>query len=153
MTPKETASNGSRSISADRPDRHAISSQSSITTCQQAEPAEVWKARGFIREHLADKLSLSEVARAVHINPSYLSEKFKDVTGIKFVDYIARFRFDKACNLLRDVDLSISEIAFEVGFQSLSQFNRVFRKLSGGSPTQYRELAKRRGSKFCRKNA
>jgi AraC-like DNA-binding protein len=67
-----------------------------------------------------------------------LSEKFKHVTGINFVDYVARTRFDKARELLADGDLRVSEIAFEVGFQSLSQFNRVFKKLSGKSPTEFR---------------
>lgn len=76
----------------------------------------------------------------MRINATHLSEKFKQVTGIKFVDYIARVRFEKARQLLEDVDLRISEIAFAVGFQSLSQFNRVFKKLSGKSPTEYRTM-------------
>jgi AraC-like DNA-binding protein len=78
------------------------------------------------------------VAKLVNISAGHLSEKFKQVTGIKFVDYVARARFKKACRLLQDVDIRISEIAFGVGFQSLSQFNRVFNKLSGKSPTAYR---------------
>jgi|ERR1043166_7622597 AraC-like DNA-binding protein len=102
------------------------------------EPANIWRARSFIEQNCADKISLGKVARAVNVNPSHLSEKFKQVTGVNFVDYVARKRFMRATELLRDVDLSISEIAFRVGFQSLSQFNRVFKKLSGKSPTEYR---------------
>ena len=78
------------------------------------------------------------MASAVGINATHLSEKFKHVTGIKFVDYVARTRFEKARELLEDVDLRISEVAFTVGFQSLSQFNRVFKILSGKSPSEYR---------------
>jgi AraC-like DNA-binding protein len=78
------------------------------------------------------------VAAAVSISPTHLSEKFKHVTGIKFVDYVARTRFEKACALLHDRNMRVSEIAFAVGFQSLSQFNRVFKKLSGKSPREYR---------------
>ncbi|HEY6111236.1 MAG TPA: AraC family transcriptional regulator [Chthoniobacterales bacterium] len=104
----------------------------------RAEPVEIWKARKFIEEHSAEELSLSKVAKAANISPNYLSEKFKEVTGINFVDYINRIRFEKACRLLHDVDLRISEIAFAVGFQSLSQFNRVFKKLAGQSPSAYR---------------
>ena len=103
-----------------------------------AEPRDIWKARRFIEEHCTDAISLSKVAKAVGINPTHLSEKFKQVTGVKFVDYIARTRFEKARRLLENVDLRVSEIAFAVGFQSLSQFNRVFKKLSGKSPTAYR---------------
>ena len=104
----------------------------------RAEPVEIWKARKFIHEHLGEEISLMKVADLVNISPNYLSEKFKRVTGLNFVDYVARRRLEKACDLLRDRQLRISEIAFAVGFQSLSQFNRVFRRLSGKSPTEYR---------------
>jgi AraC-like DNA-binding protein len=104
----------------------------------QAEPVEIWRARNFIHEHSDEELSLTKVARAVNISANHLSEKFKQVAGVNFVDYVARTRFEKALVLLHDDDLRISEIAFAVGFQSLSQFNRVFKKLAGRSPTQYR---------------
>ena len=111
----------------------------------RAEPVEIWKARNFIHEHSDEELSLTKVAKSVHISPNYLSEKFKEVTGVNFVDYIARHRIEKARELLQNLNLRISEIAFAVGFQSLSQFNRVFRKLAGKSPTAYRAAkAKRR---------
>jgi AraC-like DNA-binding protein len=57
---------------------------------------------------------------------------------MNFVEYVARTRFEKTCRLLRDGDLRISDIAFAAGFQSLSQFNRVFKRFSRESPTQYR---------------
>jgi AraC-like DNA-binding protein len=104
----------------------------------RAEPRDIWSARKFIEEHANEPLSLRRVAAAAGINPTHLSEKFKQITGIKFVDYIAQTRFEKARELLEDADLRVSEIAFAVGFQSLSQFNRVFKKLSGKSPTDYR---------------
>ena len=111
----------------------------------RAEPVEIWKARNFIHEHSDEELSLTKVAKSVHISPNHLSEKFKEVTGVNFVDYIARHRIEKARELLQNLNLRISEIAFAVGFQSLSQFNRVFRKLAGKSPTAYRAAkAKRR---------
>ena len=82
-----------------------------------------------------------------NISPNHLSEKFKQVTGINFVDYIARIRFEKACVLLQDPNLRISEIAFAVGFQSLSQFNRVFKKLTGESPSQLRLARTKRSAR------
>jgi len=111
----------------------------------RAEPVEIWKAKNFIHENSDEELSLTKVAKSVHISPNYLSERFKEVTGVNFVDYIARHRIEKARELLQNLNLRISEIAFAVGFQSLSQFNRVFRKLAGKSPTAYRAAkAKRR---------
>ena len=104
----------------------------------RAEPVEIWKTRKFIEEYSGEELSLRRVAKAVNIHPNYLSERFKQVTGMNFVEYVARIRFEKACKLLHDGALRISEIAFAAGFQSLSQFNRVFKKLCGKSPTQFR---------------
>ena len=105
-----------------------------------AEPVEIWKARKFIEEHSTEELSLLKVARAVNIHPNYLSERFKQVTGINFVEYVAHTRFANACELLERGELTISDIAFSAGFQSLSQFNRVFKRLSGKSPTEFRKV-------------
>jgi len=110
-----------------------------------AEPADILRARNFIRECSADPLSLPGVARAAGLSAGHLSEKFKQITGSKFVDYVARVRFEKACDCLANEDRRISEIAFAVGFQSLSQFNRIFKKLSGKSPTAYRQTFRRNG--------
>jgi len=108
-------------------------------------PIAIWKAKAFIRDHFANDLSLRRVAKAVNLNAAYLSEKFRGVAGERFVDYIARTRFEQARRLLRNSNLSVKTAAFESGFQSLSQFNRVFEKLSGKSPTMYRaELVKER---------
>jgi len=95
----------------------------------------------LIEEHSDEEISLRETAKAVNISPNYLSEKFKQVTGVRFVEYVARTRFQNACDLLRNGNLRVSEIAFAAGFQSLSQFNRVFKRFSGKSPTQYRAAA------------
>jgi AraC-like DNA-binding protein len=114
------------------------------TLRSRAEPVEIWKARSFIHAHSDEALSLTRVAAAVNMSANHLSEKFKQVTGINFVDYVARLRIENSLNLLQDVDLRISEIAFAVGFQSLSQFNRVFKRLSGKSPTEYRAAEAKR---------
>src|SRR5215831_6968783 len=115
----------------------------------RAEPVAIWKARKYIEEHADEELSLTKVANVVNMNANYLSERFKQVTGMNFVEYLARTRFEKACGLLDDADLRISDIAFAAGFQSLSQFNRVFKRLSSKSPTQYRAAAAgARGNRF-----
>jgi len=110
----------------------------------RAEPAEIWKARKFIQEHSDEALSLTKVAKFSNISANHLSEKFKEVTCINFVDYVARIRVGRARDLLQNSNLRISEIAFAVGFQSLSQFNRVFKKLTRKSPTQFRTAHNKR---------
>src|SRR5205814_3191883 len=104
----------------------------------QAESVRIWKARNFIHAHASEELSLGKVARAANTSANYFSEKFKEATGTNFVEYVARARYEKATALLREGNLRISEIAFACGFQSLSQFNRIFKKFSGKSPTDYR---------------
>jgi transcriptional regulator GlxA family with amidase domain len=104
-----------------------------------AEPPAVGKARDFIDAHLGEDVSLGEVAHAVNMSANYFSELFKKATGINFVDYVSRVRVEKTKHLLLDPRRHITEIAFDVGFKSLSQFNRVFHKHAGMSPREYRE--------------
>ena len=103
-----------------------------------AEPTSVNRARVFIEEHADDDLSLAKIAKAVNVSANYFSTLFKQATGLNFADYVARVRIEKAKNLLLNANLRISEIAFDVGFQSLSQFNRSFRRIAGFSPKEYR---------------
>ncbi len=104
-----------------------------------AELPAVAKARAFIAQHQADEISLGDVARAVNMSAFYFCKTFRKVTGVTFVDYLARLRVETVKNLLLNPHKRISEAAFEAGFQSLSQFNRVFRRIAGEAPTEYRE--------------
>jgi AraC-like DNA-binding protein len=88
---------------------------------------------------LGEPLSLVQVARAASTSAFYFCKIFKAATGLTFTDYIARARIEKTKQLLLHPHTRISEAAFEAGFQSLSQFNRVFRRVAGESPTTYRE--------------
>lgn len=105
---------------------------------ENAEPPVIKKARDYIQEHQGEKLSLGQVARAVNMSTFYFCKTFKKITGINFTDYLSRVRIEKSKNLLLNPNLRVSEIAFEVGFQSLTHFNRVFKKILGQSPTEYR---------------
>ncbi len=102
------------------------------------EPAAIARARAFVAAHAQDDLSLAAVATAVNMSASYFSAKFKEITGINFVSYVTRTRIEKARHLLQNPNLRVSEIAFEVGFQSLSQFNRAFKSVTGKAPSDYR---------------
>ncbi|MBL9203145.1 MAG: PocR ligand-binding domain-containing protein [Opitutaceae bacterium] len=104
-----------------------------------AESPAMAKARVLIAERHADELSLQEVARTVNMSAFYFCKSFKKATGLTFTDYLARLRVEKVKNLLLNPHKRVSEAAYEVGFQSLSQFNRVFRRIAGESPTVYRE--------------
>lgn len=103
-----------------------------------AEPPMITKAKEFIRSHHTEDLSLGQVATAVHTSIFYFCKLFRKVTGMTFTEFVSRTRVEKASNLLLNPNLRVSEIAFEVGFQSVTHFNRVFKKIVGQSPTDYR---------------
>jgi AraC-like DNA-binding protein len=105
---------------------------------QNAELPVVTKAKEFIRQNQGENLSLGQVAKAVNTSSFYFCKLFKKTTGLNFTNYVSRVRIEKAKNLLLNPNLRISEIAFEVGFQSLTHFNRVFKKIIGQAPTEYR---------------
>jgi AraC-like DNA-binding protein len=106
---------------------------------ENAEPPVITKAKKFIEEHQTEEMSLTDVAKAVNTSSFYFCKIFRKFTGINFTDYVARLRIERAKNLLLNPNLRISEIAFEVGFQSLTHFNRVFKRILGQSPTDYRQ--------------
>lgn len=109
--------------------------------CVQAETSEpetVAQAREYVRAHVGEEFSLTKVATMVSMSAHYFGEKFKEVTGLHFVEYVTRIRVERARERLLTSTLRIGEIAFEVGFQSLSQFNRAFKKNMGISPSAFR---------------
>jgi AraC-like DNA-binding protein len=105
---------------------------------EKSEPPAIARARAYLHEHQGEDLSLGQVAKAVNMSTFYFCKMFKKVTGINFTDYLSHLRIERAKSLLLNPNLRVSEIAFEVGFQSLTHFNRVFKKLLGQSPTNYR---------------
>ncbi|RME92469.1 MAG: helix-turn-helix domain-containing protein [Verrucomicrobia bacterium] len=119
--------------------QHLALVSNQIMVRQQApEPPMIAKAKAYIEEHQSEPISLKDVARAVNTSTFYFCKVFKKTTGINFTEYVSRIRIEKAKNLALNPNLRISEIAFEVGFQSLTHFNRVFKRITGMSPTEYR---------------
>ena len=111
-----------------------------------AENPMITRAKDFIAKNQAEEISLKDVARAINTSTFYFCKMFKKATGLTFTEYLGRTRVERAKNLLLNPNLRVSEIAFEVGFQSLSQFNRVFKTVAGSAPTEYREKLPRRSS-------
>ncbi len=108
-----------------------------------AEPAAVTRAKQFIAQNQNNAICLATVAKAVNTSTFYFCKLFKRATGLTFTDYLARVRIEKAKTLLLDPNRRVSEVAYDIGFQSLTHFNRVFRKIVGRSPSSYRQSASR----------
>ena len=96
----------------------------------------------FITENFDSSFSLDDLASRCALNSSYFSRAFKEQTGIPLFKYINRLRIDRACQLLKASSMTIIDIAFSVGYNNVSFFNRYFKKLMSISPGEYRRRVK-----------
>ena len=106
---------------------------------ENAESPTITRVREFIAANHTEELSLEVVAKTAHMSTFYFCKQFKKATGFSFTSYLGRVRVEKAKQRLLNPNVRVSEVAYEVGFGSLTHFNRVFRKLTGESPSAYRE--------------
>ncbi len=97
-------------------------------------------AKQYISDHYMKPVRLSEVAELVHMNAAYFSTVFKKETGESFSDYVTARRMEAAKRLLRGSDLPIGVIAEKVGYTETAYFSRLFTKVVGIKPSQYRNL-------------
>ncbi len=92
----------------------------------------------YIRENYFKQISLEQIAKIAEMSPISFSRFFKKNCGAGFVEYLNRVRTNKACYLLRETEYQVQDIAVECGFESISNFNKQFRKSEGLSPRDYR---------------
>ena len=92
-------------------------------------------------------VSLSKLANAVYLSPSYLSRKFHNSVGMSIGDYVKRLRMDMVTRLLVSTDSSVTEICYAVGFVSLSTFSLEFKRIYGVSPSDYRRIQQNKKAK------
>jgi len=88
-------------------------------------------------------IHLEETARIAGMSPSHFSRMFRKVMGLTYQEYLGSRRIAKAQNLLRNSILSVSQVAQAVGYSDITGFGRTFRKLSGHTPTAYRNLPRK----------
>jgi two-component system response regulator YesN len=98
----------------------------------------VQKAKEYIEEHCREKFSLKKMSGELYVNGSYLLRIFRKHTGYTLLGYHNHVRCEKAKELLRRPDVSISDVGETVGFVSSSHFSHVFRKTEGCTPSEYR---------------
>ena len=97
----------------------------------------VERAMHYVRQHLGKNLALAQVAKAMNLSAHYFSRKFAEQAGMGFTEFVNRARIEKARSLLKNPGVRVSEAAFDSGFKSLSQFNRIFLRVTGKTPRQY----------------
>lgn len=96
----------------------------------------------YIKEHLADNLTVKDTAEALTVNANYLSALFHKDMGMTFIDFVNKERTDQAASLLRHTNLQIQQISAAVGFNNTSYFAKQFLRFQGVSPSLYRRRAR-----------
>lgn len=92
----------------------------------------------YIDLHFQEIITLKQLAQEAAMSPTYLCKCFRDVTGQTLFEYLEQVRIQHACYLLQTSEKPVAEIAMDAGFETVSYFNRVFKKLCGCTPGQYR---------------
>ncbi|MBQ8813447.1 MAG: response regulator [Lachnospiraceae bacterium] len=96
----------------------------------------------YLRNHYSEDITLNEIAEKVYLNPAYISRLVKEQTGKNYTELVMEMRIDRAVELLKNTDMYVYEIAEAVGYKNLKYFYRVFRKIKGKSPNDYRPESK-----------
>ena len=120
-------------------DARELSSSSFAKVKVETESRRVQKVKEFILAHYQDEIRLEQMSEMVSMAPTAFSRFFKLRTGKPLAEYIVDIRIGAAARMLVDTTEPVSTIGFQCGFNTLSNFNRLFRKRKGCSPTEFRE--------------
>lgn len=105
----------------------------------QIEADKIHQIQQYIREHSHEDISLDTLASRVNLSPIYISKMFKEKLGVNYIDFLTECRIEKAKKLLNDPEKSLKEITFEIGYHEPNYFSKVFKKMCGVSPKEYRK--------------
>ena len=111
-------------------------------TFSNADEMFLTKLNGIIAEHLSDaSLNVNTLTNAMGVSRSVFYNKMKKLTDMGIMDYIAHIRIERAMEMIRTSQMNISEISAVLGFENASYFSTVFKRMTGQTPTQYRQSA------------
>ena len=113
--------------------------ESDLCVVQGIESQPVDKALDYIHAHYAESMTLQQVADYAHVSKNYFSILFKKIVGQNFIDYVITLRVQKAKEMLSCTELRVYEVADQSGFNDVKYFGKLFKKISGFSPIEYRE--------------
>lgn len=91
----------------------------------------------YVKENYKKEISLDEVAQIANLTPTSFCRMFKSKTKKNFIEYLNEIRISNACKLLIETDMSVSEIAYECGYKTVSNFNKLFKKNTANTPKEY----------------
>ncbi|EGL19509.1 response regulator receiver domain protein [Paenibacillus sp. HGF7] len=120
------------------PSELELAAQRLLSEREERTTSVLKEAKDWIDAHFVEEITLEQAAERVHLSLHYFSKMFKRHMGESFIDYVTRLRIDRAKELMKNDELSLKEVCFEVGYKDPNYFSRVFRKVTGISPTGYR---------------
>lgn len=117
----------------------AESARSGASGAEQKTSGTIQHAKQFIDKNYHRGLTLEDVSREVYVSPYYFSKLFKEQTGMNYIDYLTQKRMEAAKQLLKHGRMSVKQICTKIGYGDSNYFSRLFRKVEGMTPTEYRE--------------
>lgn len=120
-------------------DYEYIASANYVNTHKISETERMQKVHEYVMQHFREEISLSALASLICMSESAFCRYFKNRTNKTFSDFVSEVRIGYACKLLMNRELSVTQIALESGFNTISNFNRQFKGLMGKSPLQYQK--------------
>jgi two-component system, response regulator YesN len=111
-----------------------------LTNGEKEEKQEViHQIKEYLDSHFKEKITLERLGKVFFLTPQYISSKFKETYGITIIDYVTLLKIKKAKILLSESNLTVSSIAYDLGFSNENYFSKVFKKYEGKSPKNFRE--------------
>ncbi|MCS5489458.1 AraC family transcriptional regulator [Algoriphagus limi] len=126
-------------LMVDSPDCRLITNAGYINSNKESEKDRMGQVYEYVMQNFQGKVSLKEAARISNLSQSAFSRYFKSRVNKTFSEFLTEVRISHACKLLHESDLNISEIAYECGFFTLSNFNRLFKERMNQTPQEYRK--------------
>ena len=109
--------------------------------CARLSPQRLATVTAYVDDHVAERISVRDLADAVHISPFHFARMFKETVGTPPHAYITRVRIERAKRLLAETQIPLVEVAARVGFQTQAHFTGVFHRFVGTTPRVYRRNA------------
>jgi two-component system response regulator YesN len=111
------------------------------------------RVKRFVQRNYHKKVCLKDAAQAVYLSPKYLSRVFKQSTGKSFSEYKSKIKMEKAKELLSETGYNVNQLAEKLGYENAESFIRIFKKLAGYTPTEYRKKIQRKKILLKKKKA
>ncbi|MBD0725987.1 hypothetical protein B6A10_12420 [Flavobacterium sp. L1I52] len=126
------------SILSETSDVNFINTESYTTSLDSYKKDRLTDVYQYIKENYKKEISLDEVAQIANLTPTSFCRMFKSKTKKNFIEYLNEIRISNACKQLIETDMSISEIAYNCGYKTVSNFNKLFKKNTGNTPKEYK---------------